>query len=287
MANTTTGQELGGADLARTALRVARRTAREAGNAPAKKTTPSRQQIARAGRDAREPSTLAAVLPAMAASQGWALGTAQGAMRGNWAQLVGAEEATHWAPSGFNADTRTLRITCDSPTWATKLRLEQRQLLAKLNHARPDTVRAIDIRVGANTPAETGRAAETSGAGQPQAPRAWAPNGPAAADNPTYQQLRRQMRDQAVARRVALDEATADRAADRDKWFHGHRGWLREPEGTLPATEDIRHQEAADRLHAREQLARHHAALAAARVIRAGALLLRTACPATRRAGAA
>ncbi|MFJ2191605.1 DciA family protein [Kitasatospora sp. NPDC087861] len=281
---TSTTKETAGADLARTALRAARRTARLNGTAPAKKIPPTRQQIARAGRDAREPSTIALVMPAMASAQGWALGTAQGTMRNNWAQLVGTDAALHWFPAGFNPDTRTLHITCDSPAWTTKLRLEQRQLLAKLNHARPDTVRAIDIRVGAISPTEAGEASEAAGAGQLQASRAWAPNGPAVADNPTYQQLRRQMRDQAVARQVTLDEATAD----RDKWFRGHRGWLREPEGTLPTTaEDIRHQEAADRVHARDRLARHHAALAAARATRTGALLLRTAGPTPRRAGAA
>jgi predicted nucleic acid-binding Zn ribbon protein len=93
-------------------------------------------------------------MPAMASAHGWALGTAQGTMRDNWAQLVGAEEATHWFPAGFNADTRTLRVTCDSPAWATKLRLEQRAILAKLNGPRPDTVRAIDIRVGQSTLAQ-------------------------------------------------------------------------------------------------------------------------------------
>ena len=56
-------------------------------------------------------------------------------MRDNWAQLVGPESALHWFPAGFNADTRTLRITADSPAGATKLRLEQRQILARLNEA--------------------------------------------------------------------------------------------------------------------------------------------------------
>ncbi|MFJ6140320.1 DciA family protein [Kitasatospora sp. NPDC092286] len=61
------------------------------------------------------------------------------------ATSTGADAALHWFPAGFNADTRTLRITCDSPAWATKLRLEQRQLLTKLNAARPDTVRAREL----------------------------------------------------------------------------------------------------------------------------------------------
>ncbi|MER5642176.1 DciA family protein [Kitasatospora sp. NPDC002227] len=256
---TSTTQEPGGADLARTALRAARRTARRNGNAPLKKTVPTRQQIARAGRDARDPSTLAAVVPAMAAAQGWALGTAQGAMRNNWAQLVGAEEATHWAPAGFNADTRTLRIACDSPAWATKLRLEQRQLLAKLNAARPDTVRAIDIRVGAAAVPTPAHDVEPAPARQHAAP-ATTPSAPPLADNAVYQQLRQQMRDQAQARQAALDE----QAAAKEEILRRHYNRLREPESAhCPCVED--EQALARTARARDALARHHAALAVAR----------------------
>ncbi|ARF83216.1 DciA family protein [Kitasatospora aureofaciens] len=258
---TSTTQEPSGADLARTALRAARRTARLNGNAPVKKTVPTRQQIARAGRDARDPSTLASVVPAMATAQGWALGTAQGTMRTNWTQLVGTEEALHWFPAGFNADTRTLRITCDSPAWATKLRLEQRQLLAKLNTAKPGTVRAIDIRVGAAavpTPAPDVEPT-TAPARQHSAP-APAPTAPPLADNTVYQQLRQQMRDQAQARQAALDEA----AAAREEILRRHYNRPREPEEAhRPCVED---EEALARIaRAREALARHHAALAVAR----------------------
>ncbi|MFF0415630.1 DciA family protein [Kitasatospora sp. NPDC004745] len=255
-----TTQEPGGADLARTALRAARRTARLNGTATVKKTTPTRQQIARAGRDARDPSPLATLMPAMAAAQGWALGTAQGTMRNNWAQLVGAEGSTHWFPAGFNADTRTLRITCDSPAWATKLRLEQRQLLAKLNHARPDTVRALEIRVGATTAGPAPDMEPTlAPAQQHPTPASTAAERPLA-DSPAYQQLRHQMRDQAQARQAALDEE----AAAREEILRQHYNRLREPEGAhRPCVED---EEALARTaRAREALARHHAALAVAR----------------------
>ncbi|WP_052391157.1 DciA family protein [Streptomyces sp. NRRL B-24484] len=264
----------GGADLARTVLRAARRAARLNGSAPAKKAGPTRQQIARAGRDAREPSALAGVLPAMASAHGWALGTAQGTMRDNWTQLVGPQAAQHWFPAGFNADTRTLRVTCDSPAWATKLRLEQRQILDRLNQARPDTVRALEIRVGpASAPGPDTNPAVPSRRQSDQAAM------PPLADSAAYQQLRQQMRDQAIARQVALDQAAAHTAADRDQWFRGHRGWLREPEGARPtaAPQETRRPETAARTHAREQLARHHAALAAARAQRAGAVPLRPA----------
>ncbi|MFJ5122974.1 DciA family protein [Kitasatospora sp. NPDC088548] len=256
---TSTTQEPGGADLARTALRAARRAARAAGNAPAKKTTPTRQQIARAGRDARDPSTLATVVPTMAAAQGWALGTAQGTMRNNWAQLVGPEEATHWFPAGFNADTRTLRITCDSPAWATKLRLEQRAILAKLNGTRPDTVRAIDIRVGQAAPAPAPDTEPTAPI-RPATDPAPAPAPPPLADSLAYQQLRQQMREQAQARQAVLDEE----AAAREEILRQHYNRLREPERDhRPSVEDEEAMARAAR--ARELLARHRAALAVAR----------------------
>ncbi|MFD4659703.1 DciA family protein [Kitasatospora sp. NPDC058444] len=280
----TPGQAPTGADLARTALRAARHSARLNGNAPAKKTPMTRQQIARAGRDAREPSAIAAVLPAMASAHGWALGTAQGTMRDNWAQLVGPEAALHWYPAGFNTATRTLRVTCDSPAWATKLRLEQRAILAKLNDARPDTVRSLEIRVSATPQApDAGQGTVPS---QPQADPAHTPQGPPVADNPLYRQLRQRMRDQAVIRQTALEEATAERDANLEKWFLGHCGWLREPE-------DV-HQRVLEKAlatdnteHARQQRERHQAALAVARASRSGAIPLHTARPAWPRTGAA
>ncbi|WP_051969115.1 DciA family protein [Kitasatospora azatica] len=251
-------QEPGGADLARTALRTARRTARLNGNVPLRKTAPTRQQIARAGRDAREPSTLAAVVPAMAAAQGWALGTAQGSMRNNWAQLVGAEEALHWFPAGFTADTRTLRITCDSPAWATKLRLEQRQLLAKLNGARPDTVRAIEIRVGAATASPTPDTEPDTRPGRPREDQAPAPATRPLADSAAYQQLRRQMHEQARIREAMLEEA-----AEKEEIIR-RNSTLREPEGAhRSAVED--ELAAAEVAHARRNRDSHRAALAVAR----------------------
>ncbi|MGE7437031.1 DciA family protein [Kitasatospora sp. NPDC001175] len=255
----TTDPAPGGADLARTALRAARRTARLGGNAPAKKTGPTRQQIARAGRDAREPSALAAVVPAMASAHGWALGTAQGTMRDNWAQLVGTEAALHWFPAGFTADTRTLRVTVDSPAWATKLRLEQRQILDRLNQARPDTVRALEIRVG---PAISAPVPDT----EPTVPaprhndQADAPAAPPLADSEAYQQLRQQMRENAAARQAAADEATAA----REEILRRHYNKLREPEYAHRPPVEVE-QALADAVRARQLRESHRAALAVAR----------------------
>ncbi|MFH9354029.1 DciA family protein [Kitasatospora sp. NPDC017646] len=265
----TTDQAPGGADLARTALRAARRAARLNGNAPLKKNAPSRQQIARAGRDAREPSALAAVVPAMASSQGWALGTAQGTMRDNWAQLVGPDQAAHWYPAGFNADTRTLRVTCDSPAWATKLRLEQRAILAKINGARPDTVRALNIRVSSAAPSRAPESAPATATVQHRAELAPAPVVPPLAESPSYQHLRQQMREQAAARQATLDEA----AAAREEILRRHYNKLREPEHAhRPPVED--EQALTEAARTRRLRESHRAALA---VARGHAMPLRTA----------
>ncbi|MFJ2582802.1 hypothetical protein [Kitasatospora aureofaciens] len=93
MTDTEQHDKLSGADLARTALRAARRTARNAGNAPAKHKRPL-AVADRRGRDAREPARLNLVVPALAASQGWALGIAGGSIQDRWAAIVGPDAAT-------------------------------------------------------------------------------------------------------------------------------------------------------------------------------------------------
>ncbi|MFD0532396.1 hypothetical protein ACFQ1I_46810 [Kitasatospora arboriphila] len=91
------------------------------------------------------------------------------------------------------------------------------------------------------------------------------------------------MRDHAIAREVTLDQAAAHLTADRDQWFHGHRGWLREPEEARPtAADETQRPETAARTHAPEQLARHHAALAAARAQRDSTAPLRPGWKPTR-----
>ncbi|MFJ2781209.1 DciA family protein [Kitasatospora sp. NPDC087315] len=184
------------------------------------------------------------------------------------ATSTGAEAALHWFPAGFNADTRTLRITCDSPAWATKLRLEQRQLLTKLNAARPDTVRAIDIRVGQATPAPTPDT-EPVAPVRPTTDPAPAPTAPPPADSVAYQQLRQQMREQTQARQATLDEE----AAAREEILRRHYNRLRKPERDhRPPIQD--EQALAEAARARELLARHHAAVA---VVRGHTVPLRTA----------
>ncbi|MFJ2191617.1 DciA family protein [Kitasatospora sp. NPDC087861] len=208
-------------------------------------------------------------MPAMTASQGGALGTARGTMRDNRAQLVGTEAALHWFLAGFNPDTRTLRITCDSPAWTTKLHLEQRQILGRLNRVRPDTVRALEIRVG---PVATAPATESDPAvpAQRQGEQAADPIASPLAGSPAYQQLRQQMREQAQARQAAREEE----AARREQILLDHYNRIREPESAhRPYVEDkLALADAARALCLRES---HRAALATARTANSDAIPLR------------
>ncbi|MFC8454757.1 DciA family protein [Kitasatospora sp. NPDC057223] len=275
--------QMSGADLARMVLNAARRTARTAGHAPAKPKKPTLRDIARQGLDAREPAGLAAVVPAMTDAHGWALGTARGSIRDRWQSIVGTENSQHWAPAGFDPDTRTLRVLADTPAWATKLRLTTRQVLADLDkHLPPGSVKAIDIRIGHHQvgPDDDDDRRRTP---TPTAPDDDRPH--PLASSTTYQQLRQQMREQVLAREAAQEEERAR----KEEILRQHYGWLREPEDAhRPASDGLAAEHAA--AHARRLRASHNAALATARAARAGAIPLprpATAASTTSRSSAA
>ncbi|MFF8775101.1 DciA family protein [Kitasatospora sp. NPDC015120] len=259
-----------GADLARIALRAARRAARAAGNATIKGKQPTAGEISRQGRIAREPAGLAAIIPAMAGARGWELGTGRGTLRDRWKTIVGTENALHWAPAGFDPDTRTLRVVADSPAWATKLRLDTRRLLQQLDqHLPPGSVRAIDVRVGWP---------ELDAPDLPRRPAAQEPSEPRPnllPDSTSYQELRQQMRQQLQAREAAREEELAR----REQLLREHYGWLREPESAhrMAVDQQAAQEATAHDTHARRLRESHRAALTIARATRAGAIPLRTA----------
>ncbi|MER6366473.1 DciA family protein [Kitasatospora sp. NPDC001527] len=216
---------------------------------------------------------------ALVAAHGWTLGTAGGGLRDHWTTIVGPDAATHWHLAGYDPTTRRLRVTADSPAWAAQLRLHHRRVLTVLHRLRPCTVTAIDVRVGPAPAPRAEQDVDERSAPRP-APTALARN--PLADHTAYQELRRQMREQALARQAALDEATAQREAILTR----HYNRLREPEHAhrtaLESTPAADSEE-----HDRRQRERHQAALAVARVTRAGAIPLRTAGRAVSRASAA
>ncbi|MER5866128.1 DciA family protein [Kitasatospora sp. NPDC002040] len=190
-----------GIDLARLALNAARHSARAHGHTPAKRPAPTRGDTARRGRDAREPAPLTAVFTALVAAHGWTLGTAGGGLRERWRVVVGFTAVAHWHLAGYDPTTRRLRVIADSPAWAAQLRLHQRQILTDLDQLRPGTVTTIDIRTG---PAPT-----TPQDQEPDDQIAWHNHQPASPP-PVYQELRRQMREDAAARQIATEMAVGN-----------------------------------------------------------------------------
>ncbi|MER6365906.1 DUF721 domain-containing protein [Kitasatospora sp. NPDC001527] len=191
-----------GADLARTALRAARQTARNHGNTPAPRTARAARPATAARRGPREPEPIADVFLALVAAHGWTLGTAGGGLRDHWPAIVGPDAAAHWHLAGYDPTTRRLRVTADSPAWAAQLRYQTRHILTALEQLRPGTVTAIDVRVGPSPQPD-------QDPDERPAPRP-APTPPARnplADHTAYQELRRQIRKQALARQAALEAA--------------------------------------------------------------------------------
>ncbi|MFF4385007.1 hypothetical protein [Kitasatospora sp. NPDC001547] len=106
---------------------------------------------------------------------------------------------------------------------------------------------------------------------------------PPLADHTAYQELRRQLREQALARQATLDEA----AAEREAILARHYNRLREPEAAHQHTiEEAACASAttADE-HDRQQRERHRAALAVARATRTGTIPLRLSRSAPPRTG--
>ncbi|MET8624726.1 DciA family protein [Kitasatospora sp. NPDC004669] len=263
--------ESSGADLARSALQSARAAARKAGQGTVKRPA-TKAQVARQGRLARDPARLDVVLPGLVAARGWDVAAAGGTVLDRWAELVGPDRAAHWSAVHYDDRTRTLTVLADSPSWATTLRLTVRQVIATLDqHLEAGTVRSIAVRNGsAPEPALRHRPDPVEHPQRPLDPVLATARPAPLADQAAYQQLRQQMREQAQARQVALDEA----AARREQILRDHYNRLREPETLAGPPVDQVAQVATARQ--RRSLDSHHAALAVARAARAGAVPLRT-----------
>ncbi|MEU9133842.1 hypothetical protein AB0D08_38125 [Kitasatospora sp. NPDC048540] len=104
-----------------------------------------------------------------------------------------------------------------------------RRILAALEQLRPGTVIAVDVRVG---PARVVQPDQG-----PDDRPTMRPARPPFTDRHTYQELRRRTREDATARRAALDEA----AGAREEILRRTYNWLREPEHAhRPAIVDTR-----------------------------------------------
>ncbi|MFN8102761.1 MAG: DUF721 family protein [Mycobacterium sp.] len=139
---------LAGMDLVRRALEEARGAARAEGKDVGRgRTSPLPRRVPVAGRrrrwsgpgpDSRDPQPLSAATRDLAKTRGWNRRVSEGAVFGQWSNVVGEQIAEHAAPT--NLTDGVLSISAESTAWATQLRMVQTQLLAKIAAAVGDGV---------------------------------------------------------------------------------------------------------------------------------------------------
>lgn len=152
---------LAGMDLVRRTLEEARGAARSQGkdvgrgrNSPAKKIAGGNRGRRRSwsgpGPDVRDPQTLGAATMDLARRRGWTPKVSEGAVFGQWSEVVGEQIAEHATPSVLREGVLT--VVAESTAWATQLRMVQAQLLAKIAAAVGDgVVKSLKI-VGPTAP---------------------------------------------------------------------------------------------------------------------------------------
>jgi predicted nucleic acid-binding Zn ribbon protein len=92
-----------------------------------------------------EPQPLAAAINNLMDAEGWGLAAATGSVFGRWAQIVGADLASHTRPESLSDGE--LVVTADSTAWATQVRLLAAQLVRRLNTELGDgTVLRVKVR---------------------------------------------------------------------------------------------------------------------------------------------
>jgi len=112
-----------GADLARSLLAAARKTAKANPSKKNRKVKPTRTS--------RDPTTFADALTGLVAERAWSGDVNVGALFGTWPEIVGSELASHVAPLSCHQGELVLRA--DSTAWATQVRLLAEELKARID----------------------------------------------------------------------------------------------------------------------------------------------------------
>ncbi|QLJ06776.1 DUF721 domain-containing protein (plasmid) [Streptomyces sp. NEAU-sy36] len=123
-----------GVDLARTALAAARAAAKTRPTQSPKKTTRSRREARRGGRD---PMALGTAITSLMADRGWTAPEAGGSILDQW-PTIAPELASKVAAVRFEHDTGTLHLQPASAAYATQLRLFQMQILRRIHEKTGD-----------------------------------------------------------------------------------------------------------------------------------------------------
>lgn len=114
--------EESGADLARSLLAAARKSAKENPKKKSKRARPTRTS--------RDPTTFADALSGLVDERAWSGDMNIGALFGTWSEVVGQEVASHVTPLTCQGGELVLRA--DSTAWATQVRLLADELIIRI-----------------------------------------------------------------------------------------------------------------------------------------------------------
>jgi predicted nucleic acid-binding Zn ribbon protein len=84
----------------------------------------------------RDPRGINDILDGLTAKLGWTSPLARAELLASWAELAGAETASHSEPVAIEDGVLTVR--CDSTAWATQLRLMRGQITTSIAQRFPD-----------------------------------------------------------------------------------------------------------------------------------------------------
>lgn len=138
-----------GIELAREALAQARADAAKRQSVPGQRRRKRNGETPRDPRRGGGPQPFGAGIKKLLAERGWEEKAAVGGVFGNWEKVVGPEIAGKTRPGAFEGGELT--IHCESPAWATQVRMLAGPLVRRLNEELGDgTVTRVKV-VGPQT----------------------------------------------------------------------------------------------------------------------------------------
>ncbi|MFA7265041.1 MAG: DciA family protein [Candidatus Nanopelagicales bacterium] len=99
-------------------------------------------QFSGSGPDERDPALLSESMKGLMRENGWEHKSKVGGVVGRWAQIVGADLASHVTPEVFDEKSGRLVLRAESTTWATQVR----SLIPMLQQKLDDEIGAAIVR---------------------------------------------------------------------------------------------------------------------------------------------
>jgi len=97
-----------------------------------------------------DPQQLSNILNELVAHRDWRKGIAEGTLFTDWAQVVGAEIASHATPVSLVDGLLTIQTT--STAWATQMRMISTQLLTTISQSAPGALVEELVIIGPHAP---------------------------------------------------------------------------------------------------------------------------------------